>query len=378
MVMVGEIPRLHEALERVRLDEANRIAEALMLNRVVGVLGEAEVGKTETIGQALGPSTPELGVLRLDLDGAAGEEHLAFLLAKQIASAMLGGPSLSTLKVGALVPAKIEAARVELAELLGVEGVEEAIRDWPSGRYPMSRAISGLEGLAEQRPVTLWIDHLEAPALTPRHPLDLDRLLWGVRELVQRKPAISVVLSGHDGIGGRVLGPRAAFHQQGEWLKLDYPPLSAWKQIAQDLRLGELNVAALHQLTGGHPPTMLLCLLTALGPDEDHDVHSILWNLVAADAGLAARAVQHARSLHRLGGQVMTQVAHGERPYGSDQRGASPPQEIHKVLERLRLAGLLRHGQGWSVLNPLVGMALTGQVARITASNPESEFESNE
>lgn len=373
MALIAEIPRVLRALELARLDEANRIAEAVQVDRVVGVLGEAEVGKSETIRQALGPSVPNLSVIQLDLDGVAGEAHAAFLLTKQIALALLGAPGLSTLKVGMLVPAKIEATRVELAELLGVDGLDEALRDWPSGRYPLTRALDAVEGLCERRPAILWIDHLEAPTLTPRHPFNVDRFLWGVRELAQRIPNLSVVLSARDAIGSRILSPEAAFHQQGRWLSIDYPPPDAWQKIAAGLGVSAPIVAELESLTEGHPATMLLCLLSLMEGGRG-DAHETVRSLVAGDAGLAARALQHARSLHRLGGQVMTQVANGEAPYADAQRGASPPQEIRKVLERLRLAGLLRHAKGWSVVNPLVGMALSGRVAQVTA--PDWELES--
>jgi hypothetical protein len=89
-------------------------------------------------------------------------------------------------------------------------------------------------------------------------------------------------------------------------------------------------------MTAGHPVTMLLGLLGLLGLLElaESDVvlhaHEVLRRVAARDAGLIARAMQHARL-------------------------------------RLRLAGLLRHDDGWSVLNPLVAYGLRGSVERLTA-----------
>ena len=374
MALKEAIPRLQRELEIARLGESARIAEAIQVNRVVGVLGEGEVGKTETVGQAIGPSTPELAVIRLDLDGAAGNEHLAFRLAKQIAAAYLGASQFSTLKVGALVPASIEAGRLELAELIGLDGVDEALRDWPSGTYPLERSLAGLEGLARRREVILWIDHLEAPALTPRHPLDLDRFLWAIRELAQRVPSLKVVLSGRGAAEGRVLGPEAAFHQQGRWLTLDNPPPDTWQKMAGDLRLPGPAATELARLTGGHPATMLLALLR-LAEGREEGPHEVLRDLAGRHAGLTARAIQHAHSLHRLGGQAMVQVANGLGPYAMTQRGASPAQEIRKVLGRLQLAGLLRRDERWSVVNPLVAIGLRGEVPLLSAPDWELEPE---
>lgn len=357
MALTDLIPRALLALENARLEEGARIAESVQISRVVGVLGEAEVGKTETIRQALGHSTSDLSVVRLDLDGAAGESHAAFLLAKEIAGAYLGGAGFSTLKGGVLVPAAIEVERVELAELLGVAGVDEALREWPSGEFSLTQAMRGLERLAEQRTVIFWVDHLESPALTPRHPLDLDGLLWAVREALQRVPRLSVVLSGRSAFEGRLLGPEAAFHQQGQWLTMDYPPPNAWLEVAAALRLPQPLMAELATETGGHPSSTLLGLLRLMEMGEGTPAETMV-DLATAQGDLAARAMQHARSLHRLGGQVLTQIALGLGPYAIAQRGASPPQEIRKVLSRLRLAGLIRHDDAWSVVNPLLAMAI--------------------
>ena len=149
-----EMNRARWSLEMARLDEGERITEAIQSSRVVGVLGEAEVGKTETIRGALGSSQPAHPVIRVDLAGAANEAHLAFRLARQVAAAELG-VEFSTLKVGVLVPASLEKKRVGLAELLGVEGLEEALRDWPSGDLALSTALAALADLSQRRE-TIW------------------------------------------------------------------------------------------------------------------------------------------------------------------------------------------------------------------------------
>jgi hypothetical protein len=75
------------------------------------------------------------------------------------------------------------------------------------------------------------------------------------------------------------------------------------------------------------------------------------------DDGHTARALEHARTLHRLGAQVLVEIAHGRKPYGQPGLG-SRPQEINRALQRLHSAGLpTNHGHGaWSVTNPLLAM----------------------
>jgi hypothetical protein len=361
------------ALELARHEEADRIAVAVQEGRVLGVLGEAEVGKTTTIRQALRRSAQRLAVVEVDLDGVAGEEQLAFLIARKIASTYLGPAEFSTLKVGILVPASIEAKRIELADLLGIDGLEEALRDWPSGDYELARALTALEELTIRRQTILWIDHLEAPALTPRHPLDLDRLLWAVREMVQRLPRLTVVLSGRDPVETRVLGREAAFYEQGQWMTMDNPAPEAWKQVAAAIGVPRSFADDLWELTGGHPETMLLALLDQTTADPSRSAFEVVRKLASTSGGLTARAVEHARSLHRLGGQVLIQVANGQGPYSVAQRGQSPPQEIRKVLGRLQLAGLIRHDDGWAVVNPLIGIVLRGDVRPLLAPDREPE-----
>jgi hypothetical protein len=98
MDLIERVPVARQALELARMEEANRIAELVQANRVVGVLGEADTGKSETIRQALGGSTAKVKVLALDLDGAAGDDHVGFLLAKAIARAQLGDVDFSLLR----------------------------------------------------------------------------------------------------------------------------------------------------------------------------------------------------------------------------------------------------------------------------------------
>jgi hypothetical protein len=366
MDVIGAMQQAHAALATSRSGEAQRISETVAKHGIMGLLGEAEVGKTQTIRQALSTLNSRSAIIYLDFDAVASEGHVGWRIAKQIARASTSGFDLSILSAGALVPARLERKRIELAEILGMDGVEESLREWPSGAYGPLPAFEALERFAITREVLIWVDHIEAPSVTARHPVDVARLLWGVRELHQRQRDIRILVSGREGIRDIVTGPKAAFHQQGQWLTLDTPQASMWRDVAERLKVAVRIAKDLAVLTGGHPQTMLVALTTLAMRGDDlprYGGEQLLAELVAHDDGVAARAVQHARSLHRLGGQVLVQVARGQKPYGSAQRGAASTQEISKVLARLRLAGLLRHADRWEVVNPVVAIRARGSVA---------------
>lgn len=362
MDLIEGIPEAKASLARARLPEAERIAASVEAHRVVGVLGEGEVGKSEVVRTALDMADGNAAIVCLDMDAVAGDPHVGFLLAKAVARRIAGEADLSLLSAGALWPSRVEKTRHELAGLMGLAGLDEALRRWPTGAFSAAAGLELVEVLARRRPVILWIDHLESPSLTPRHPVRVDRVLWGVREMTQREPRIKVVLSGRKALERELLGRKAAFHQQGRWLSIDNPPPAVWREVAERMRIWPPLAAGLAEVTQGHPATMLHALLhirqTTAGYRRLLDPRGILRTLAARDDGLAGRAVQHARTLHRLGAQVLTQIAHGERPYAVEQRGSSVPQEIRKVLERLRLAGLVRPGEHWAVVNPLLAIRL--------------------
>lgn len=369
MDLSAAMGQAHAALADRRAPEAEQIANAIREQRVLGVLGEAEVGKTQTVRQALMALGDEAHIVYLDLDAAASDEHVGFLLAKQVARAMLPGADLSLLSVGALVPARVERRRLALAQVLGIEGMEEALREWPSGDYDSASGLRGVEAIAGQRDVVVWVDHVEAPRLTPRHPVDVGRLLWGMRELSQRQQRIRLVVSGREAGVDMLTGSRAAFHQQGRWMYLDAPRSSIWREVAQAVEVLPRTAQELAALTGGHPQTVLLALATAkMAPTgKASRAEDLLRELAAHNDGQVAYAFEYARSLHRLGGQVLLQIARAQRPYAAAQRGRASTQEISKVLSRLRLAGLIRRVDRWSLVNPLVAIRVRGTLVELTS-----------
>jgi hypothetical protein len=357
----------HAALAASRAAEAEQIANTIQEQRVLGILGEAEVGKTQTISQALRELDGRVSILRLDLERAASDGHVGFMLAKGVARALLPGTDLSLLSAGVLVPARVERRRLAIAEALGVEGMEEALREWPSGHYGSAAALRGVEALAGRKELIVWVDHVEAPRLTPRHPVDVERILWGIRELAQRQQRVRVVVSARAAAADEITGARAAFHQQGRWMSLESPGLGVWRDVARRVAISPRATQELAALTGGHPKTMLIAIsVVKLAPDEGTlRAEDVLREVAAQDDGQVAYALQYARSLHRLGGQVLLQIASSQRPYAEAQRGSASTQEIRKVLSRLRMAGLIRPAERWALVNPLLAIRIRGTVAEL-------------
>lgn len=363
MDLIEAYDRGLRALEEARGSEADRIVDAREQNRVFGVLGEAEVGKSEVLARSLGGPQEGWALLRLDLAKASDESQVAHLLLRQIAKAYLGEALFSRLSVEVLVPREAADRRRDLSREIGIDAVDEAMRPWPSGTFPLADAMEATAKLALDRETILWIDHVEAASLTPRHPLDVSHLLWLVRGIQQSLDQLSLVISGREAFQTDLLGSEQAFHQQGRWLTIDNPPLAAWWHVSDALAVNVYLTNELENLTRGHPQTMLRAISLATERPARTAGGEIIRDLASISTPLAARAVQHARSLHRLGSQVLIQVARGEPPYGQVQRGGEPQQAITRVLARLRLAGLLRHDpEGWSVVDPLVAAVLRGGV----------------
>jgi hypothetical protein len=344
------------ALASVRSAEAREIRAAVELYQVLGIFGEAEVGKTQTIEQALAGGA--LRVLRLDLRWAASEEHAGFLLAGEMARALVPGLELARLAHGGRLPASVQQARTRLVQTLG-GGLQEAMRRWPSGRYGWPEALKSLQLLSRSEDVLLWVDHLEAPGLSFRHPLKLGSLLFSLRELAGQGRSLRLLLSGREAARVEVDGgSRSPFSGVGARLSIGPPSADAWRKVAELLQASGARAQELTALTDGHPRTMLLALQAIAREGCPAAAEELLSALAARDEGLALRAMEHARSLHRLGGQALTQAALGQRPYAGAQRGTTTTQDLSKALKRLRLAGLLRHEDRWSVVNPLLAMRL--------------------
>jgi hypothetical protein len=298
--------------------------------------------------------------LRLDLDGVAGEHEAASLLARELARAVMGRQTLSLLAAPSLAPAAARRERIAFAEQVGARVAALAVEDEPVDGVSVTEVLDAVAKVYEQAaaPAVLWIDHLQAPALTSRHPLDVDALLWNVRSLHQRIE-LPIILSGSKAVTQIAYGRHGAFYGDGVWVTLTRPGLDAWHEVAAALPDGGPPprwVSEMADITHRHPATMLLALAVS---DEipDHARTPLdLWQLLLAlDDGLVGRALQHARSLHRLGGLVLQRIADGVGPY-EGARTKAEQNDRSRATRRLYEGGLITQPRkrAWEVTNPLL------------------------
>ncbi|MCA1678123.1 MAG: hypothetical protein LC777_03830 [Actinobacteria bacterium] len=363
------IPLCHRALTHARQDVHEQIAEALVEAGVVGVSGEPEVGCTTVVSSVV---RSRHDAVRVDLDGVSGPGDIAWLVARGLAAIIAGPPHLSLLQGPAeFRSASTRRALLDLQEQLGMTLTDIALSDGPPDKDSselLAEALGAVEHLASMRPLLVWVDHLEAPGLTPRHPVKVRELLWQLRAIRQRLP-LSVLVSCRTPAVELAADRRAAFFGDGLWVTIKRPTVDVWEQVARDLaRLGARGISTrfvndLFQLAEGHPATMMLGLCErSVSGGSTGSAQRLMLRMASRDDGHTARAMQHARTLHRLGSQVLVEVAHGRKPYR--QALGSRPQETNRALKRLHLAGLLTQPEPrrWKVTNPLVALRIRGLV----------------
>lgn len=357
------IPHLKAALTEARQPDLARIQQGLQQFGLMGVHGEAEVGTTSVVEAALRAS--QQPHIRIDLDGATGDDDVAWLLARGIARIELGPAGFSLMHTPeALRPTSARKAFIAFAEKVGERVAALAIAERPTADVDILEILDAYERAFHGRvlPPALWVDHLQAPALTPRHPLDVDRLLWNIRAFAQRAE-LPIILSGNKAATPIAFGPSRAFHGDGVWITLGRPGLDAWRSVAESLderAPAGAWVEEMAEITHSHPATMLLALSLYAEMPERARRPLDLWQLMLVlDDGHTGRLMQHARSLHRLGGQIVEQIATGNGPYTA-AKDANAVKEIHRAVRRLHEAGIITQPRprAWEVANPLVAARL--------------------
>lgn len=366
-------------LDRVVTDERSydlgAIVHGLSHAAVVGVHGEPEVGKTTLIRAVL--TKRRRHVIVVDLAAAADDGDVAGMLARGLARWLLatdqspGAPSLSTLALpDGLRPGTATRVRAQLAHEIGPALMALALADNASDDDTVDpgvvlRAIADAAARRAITPPLLWIDHLEAPGLTPRHPVDIDKLLWTVRSETQISD-LALLLSGSKAASGMAYGKRGAYYGDGMWVQIDRPGPALWGAIAERSGLASAEWGRrLATVTEGHPATTMtgLILRPALGGDPSP--MDVWEHLVVTENGLSDRTLAYARQSHRLGGRVLSTIARGDGPYVgiSDQ---AQRKEIHKVLQKLHRAGLITQPapRTWDITNPVVASRLSGRSRR--------------
>lgn len=361
-----------ELLTDARRDAIERIAQVASEQPFTGVVGEAEVGKTAVLTAALdllrkGGWT----VVRIDLDGAWSPNRLAWRWARELVLAVAGPVVLShidSLDAG-MWPDSTRAALLRLSAALGTEVMRLAEARAPARGVGKADAIDApvnatLE-LAGSRRVVIAIDHLEAPEAARLGSPDAAQLLWRLRSRGQYLNDLRVIVCARPPAQDLASGPEAAYHMGGRWLTLDHPTPSAFAAVTgKDAEVAQAVV----ERTFGHPRATLEILgeLPASLPDALAVVDAVVGRVAARQVDLARHCVQHARSVHRLGGHLLLAVAQGRGPYE-----ATPEidgTEVSQTMTRLHLNGLVRRlgPREWAPCDPRVGWVLGGTLHRRT------------
>jgi hypothetical protein len=380
-----------EALSTMSLDVARRelvvrVAETIVAQSFTGIVGEAEIGKTGILKAAVRYLRNRgRTVVEIDLDGAWSPNRLAWRWAIELARAAIGTIAVSHLHAldRSMWPASTRSAVLALPAALGEATAALAQSPHPPdgvGRDEVLRApIEATLALARARPelVVLSLDHLEAPSASGLRSPDIARLLWSLRAPGQHLENLRVTVATRTAAQELASGPQAAYHQLGRWLTIQAPTAEEFEQASGIPTIWCARVLA---YTGGHPSSTLevldeLRVLTTSG--RGHAVadlsdgyserragslveHAIL-NVSQRHGDLARRATEHARTVHRLGGHLLTAVAMGQGPYQATPEIAG--SEVAKAMVRLHLNGLVRRTgaqRGWETVDPRVRWALAG------------------
>lgn len=354
-LLTSTVPALHAALSSARRHDVARVDDGLRRFGVTGIHGEPEVGTTSVVEIAIRASGQT--AIRVDLDIATSEADVATMLASGLARIELGSDVLSLMAAEAIAPARVQAEFIAYAQRVGEDVAKLALTSTDAEDRQVRSVLSAIGRVYQSAavPPCVWIDHLQAPLLKSRHPLDVDALLWNLRSL-NHEAEIPILLSGSTAATDVAFSPDGAFYGDGLWIRLERPDESVWQEVARAL-LGGPSDGWIHDMstfTNRHPATMLLALAMT---DVLGELPALeLWQLMLSlDDGLAARAMQHARSLHRLGGVMLERVAQGTRPY----EGAATQAQRHdrtRSLKKLHEAGLITQPRKrtWEVTNPLL------------------------
>lgn len=351
---------LWQILDDYREHEAMRIGEQLSNRRFVGLRGDAGVGKTRLLRRVLvRRQMRNIGhVGAVDLDGAWGVGRTAWLFFHAAATALVGPMAMSHLVAGldeGLMPARSRRARFDIFNLLADERLVDAVLNRTTLEDDETLLPQAINVFGQLEDTVLAIDHLEAPGLPPRHPVDLDHLLWQIRSVHQRNPTLRVCLCGRSEAADHVRSEDAAFYNDGIWLTITPPGADVWQHVARAAwrKPNNRRLESILELTEGQPASTI----ALLARDTSISIADVIAQTTDAFATTADRTVQHARSLHRLGAHLLMVIARNERPYSAVPGGRA---EVTRALAALRAAGLVsKRGRGeWRLTEPLVAIAL--------------------
>jgi DNA-binding CsgD family transcriptional regulator/energy-coupling factor transporter ATP-binding protein EcfA2 len=351
-----------DRLTQARRPAVERIVQTVQEQSFAGLVGEADVGKSALLHAAVAGLSDEFTIVMLDLDGAWSPNRLAWRWARELTRAVIGTVALSHLDALSpeMWPASTRSALLGLPAQLGREVAALAEAPVPPRGVGKPDVLDGpvqaTRRLAEEKPLLLVLDHLEAPRAAGLGSPDVAELLWRVRSGGQYTPNLHLLVCTRGPAQDLAAGPDAAYRLDGRWLTLDPPSPEAFSDATgADIALCRL----VHARTGGHPRATVE-LLEEHQQDGPHvrDTDSLIGAMAERHSDLARRYMQHARSVHRLGAHLLLAIVQGLGPYEATPEIAA--SEIAPAMTRLHLNGLVRRTgpREWASADPRVAWAL--------------------
>lgn len=306
----------------------------------IGVRGSAASGKTYMVSRVL----RELNApaVTLDLRRCASYEQLASQWARALATATLSDEAIFDVDVNEprrwapgtfdAVGAFTERFGPHIADLFQVARPERPAAEEHQATLSELAHATSLLG-TEQQPAVLCIDHLEAPSLSFRHPVDVGDLLWTIRSVAQTQPALRIVVVCRPAAVELAAGEHAAFYGDGIWLTQELPTAKDYTTAA--LVAGHV-ADAIVAYTRGHVATTLDVLEHL---EDRNDSYASILHVARRQHERGTLALDYARSIHRLGPHLLNVLAEDRGPYE-----ASPgelPKTIAAAMNKLSLAGLI-------------------------------------
>jgi hypothetical protein len=366
------IAGLAESLDAAREPELAVIRDALDANRFIGVTGPAEAGKTHLLRRAAASAEldRDLAVVWVDLDGVYSPRHLARRWLTAIARAATGQVAFSHIRAlqRDVWPRSTRRADNMLREILG-ENYQAALGAVTSerskgGDEEVARALASTERLADLKRVLIVVDHLEAPELS--RALDVRNLLWQIRATTQASNSVSIAVACRPGAVALASDENSAFFGDGRWVTVEVPRQEVWLAATGDWP----PIADIWPLTDGHVWSTFLTVDRLRRDPQTHAVRAFA-ELAVENQPLAARSVQHAASLHRLGPQLLRGIASKRGPYRAIPDAAT--RDVAAAAQRLELGGLTHRPQRgtWRVINPFVAEVLRDRATDLDAEQHE-------
>ncbi len=181
--------------------------------------------------------------------------------------------ALSLARLEDQAPSQARRVIAELDAVLGLELASLALADEPAPDADalLKPALDALLAVPSRldTEILVWLDHLQAPKLTQRHPIDVDALLWSLRARQRGSDRFRVILSTHTALVRPLTDPDSAFYGDGEWVQLDRPDKRHWVRVALELwqpsDVPEMSwLHSLLAITDRHSATTLIAFARAV------------------------------------------------------------------------------------------------------------------